>query len=473
MLVDETTVGTLVPISSSRQKKAMSEAFLQRTLCGRQFDCLLEGGSHLAYHLGDSSLRDSIFKTQQWFNHPRSAGSPRATLDAPTPDLHMNSFTFSNCFEYLPTSFNSRACLCGSALTAIVLGRWVYQRLTEISLRDVRGPEAPHEESWLAGTPSPSISYHALSDQLIGDIITLFTDTTGMLGARWAAMYGTVVRLRAQLFTKNALLIADPAALHHILQSEHADKFVRAPEWNVLADFLAGECMGSSEWGQTRTACNPAFGVPETQVNENTLGASTTHLDSSGSLPIILVRFTVSMAGVMVSVEEALRPLACGYAQTSRLAGLWIIENGDGIDQRYKSRDAPLQRFSQPTNASNQRLLSQLINKMVNNLLAAMTVVACMTAALALPAPVPRGFFLPPFGFPMAGQGLSMPGLSLPSSGSPGFPGMPFGQGFTGAGFPGFWPSSGSSGTQSAATGGATATTPVTTQPGLPTIPGA
>ncbi|KAJ3531712.1 hypothetical protein NMY22_g8038 [Coprinellus aureogranulatus] len=163
----------------------------------------------------------------------------------------MNSFTFSNCFEYLPTSFNSRACLCGSTLTAIVLGCRVYQRLTEISLRDVRGPEATHEMSWLAG-----------------DIITLFTDTTGMLGARWAAMYGTVVRLRAQLFSKNALLIADPAALHHILQSEHADKFVRAPEWNVLADFLAGDCMGSSDGDRHRRhrkGMQPAFGALETR----------------------------------------------------------------------------------------------------------------------------------------------------------------------------------------------------------------
>ncbi|KAJ3494823.1 hypothetical protein NMY22_g20018 [Coprinellus aureogranulatus] len=91
---------------------------------------------------------------------------------------------------------------------------------------------------------------------------------------------------------------------------------------------------------------------------------------------------------------------------------------------------------------------------MINNLLAAMTVVACATATLALPAPVPRGFFLQPFGFPMAGQGLSMPGLSPPSSGPPGFPGMPFDQGFTGAGFPGFWPYSGSSGMSGAGNDG-------------------
>ncbi|KAJ3531713.1 hypothetical protein NMY22_g8040 [Coprinellus aureogranulatus] len=164
----------------------------------------------------------------------------------------VNAFLSPDNLKDIISNSDNNAVLCASTLAALLIGRLAYKRLTEISLKDVRGPEGKDGGNWLAG-----------------DIITLFTDTTGMLGARWAATYGTIVKLRAQVFTKNALLVADPAALRYIMQSEHADKFIRAPEWYAMADLLAGECIGSVEGAvhkRHRKGIRPAFGVPETRA---------------------------------------------------------------------------------------------------------------------------------------------------------------------------------------------------------------
>lgn len=135
------------------------------------------------------------------------------------------------------------------ALSAAVLAQYAWRRLTQITLGDLKGP--------------PSSSFFA------GNIIDLFSDTTGMLGARWQAAYGTIVRLHPQIFTSNAILVSDPAALRYIFQSENADRFIRAPEWYAMADLLAGECVGSVE-GEVhkrhRKGIRAAFGVPETKV---------------------------------------------------------------------------------------------------------------------------------------------------------------------------------------------------------------
>ena len=53
------------------------------------------------------------------------------------------------------------------------------------------------------------------------------------------------------------------------MQSEHADKYIRAPEWYAMADLLAGECIGSVEGDvhrRHRKGIRPAFGVPETRA---------------------------------------------------------------------------------------------------------------------------------------------------------------------------------------------------------------
>ena len=77
-----------------------------------------------------------------------------------------------------------------TTLLSLIVARYTYKRLTDISLADVRGPgdgvndENVEGASWMAG-----------------DIPTLFTDTTGTLGARWASAYGAVCKLRAQIGT--------------------------------------------------------------------------------------------------------------------------------------------------------------------------------------------------------------------------------------------------------------------------------
>jgi hypothetical protein len=47
-----------------------------------------------------------------------------------------------------------------STLAALLIGRWAYRRMTEISLKDVRGPGDGEEGgSWLAGTSSSLFIY--------------------------------------------------------------------------------------------------------------------------------------------------------------------------------------------------------------------------------------------------------------------------------------------------------------------------
>ncbi|KAF6753901.1 cytochrome P450 [Ephemerocybe angulata] len=135
-------------------------------------------------------------------------------------------------------------------VAAFVAARYVYRKFTQISLADLQGPPS---KSWLAG-----------------NIIDLFADSTGMLGARWQSVYGTVMKLNPQIFTENAILVTDPAALHYIFQGEgSASRFIRAPEWYAMADLLAGQCIGAVE-GEVhkrhRKGIRPAFGVPETRA---------------------------------------------------------------------------------------------------------------------------------------------------------------------------------------------------------------
>jgi hypothetical protein len=55
---------------------------------------------------------------------------------------------------------------------------------------------------------------------------------------------------------REAILVSDPAALRYIHQSEHADRFIRAPEWYAMADLLAGNSIGSAE-GKDRLPLSP------------------------------------------------------------------------------------------------------------------------------------------------------------------------------------------------------------------------
>jgi hypothetical protein len=87
-------------------------------------------------------------------------------------------------------SDKSNLSLALTTLLSLTVARYTYKRLTDISLADVRGPGDGVNDEDVGG-----------ASWMAGDIPTLFTDTTGTLGARWADAYGAVCKLRAQIGT--------------------------------------------------------------------------------------------------------------------------------------------------------------------------------------------------------------------------------------------------------------------------------
>ena len=136
--------------------------------------------------------------------------------------------------------------LCLQLVAALLVSQRVFRWLTKISLSDLRGPPS---KSWLAGAPRCVLAIVIMANirGCPGNVIDLFEDNTGMLCAQWLSEYGTVMKLHPQVGTSDAILVSDPAALRYIFQSDRAEKFVRAPEWYAVGDFLVGQSVGTVE----------------------------------------------------------------------------------------------------------------------------------------------------------------------------------------------------------------------------------
>lgn len=74
---------------------------------------------------------------------------------------------------------------------------------------------------------------------LLGNTLELYQEQAGKTDFEWQRLYGSVVRFKS-IFGEDQLLIADPKALHHILNtSEHV--YSSQPERRAISGFINGK----------------------------------------------------------------------------------------------------------------------------------------------------------------------------------------------------------------------------------------
>ncbi|KAF7297719.1 Cytochrome P450 [Mycena kentingensis (nom. inval.)] len=134
-----------------------------------------------------------------------------------------------------------------SFLNVLIAGPLIFA-----ALRILRRTRDPGLEQ-IPGPPSPS--------WLFGNMLQLFLPPYGTYDDLWRKNYGSVYRYQGS-FGRDCLLISDPVALQHVLNS-HNGEFELAPIFDTLFRWLFGDrnmaVLKGTEHRAVRTAWNSAF----------------------------------------------------------------------------------------------------------------------------------------------------------------------------------------------------------------------